>query len=396
MSGPVTTSDGVHALVDTIRALWPGSDPGLTGRGEARAIGGLQFAVVPNAHRPRLLVPLDPSAAAARAIRRFSSSLSLPTRVARVGAAGAVRLGAARALPDRIVVRPGSSPSLTDHLAEVFGGPVVVSLGVGTARVNRKPVLQLFDSTGRTLGFAKVATSAQSSRDVRGEAEALATVARRRWRSLAVPRVVHQTEWNSMFVLVISALPAGARLWERSQGPPLEAMHELASAFDEGEQVVADTAWWSRVSSAAGSLPDIGQRDAFAAAAERFLSLEADRKVRIGAWHGDWTAWNMAWHRGVVQLWDWERFETGVPAGIDAVHFAVNEAVTSAGLSPSAIRGGVRRAIADVPRSGARALGAMYLLTVAGRYLPLAHGELGHLLRPRSDATLEALEDWLR
>ena len=43
----------------------------------------------------------------------------------------------------------------------------------------------------------------------------------------------------------------------------------------------------------------------------------------FGAWHGDWTAWNMARHGDRLLLWDWERFEVGVPIGWDALHHAL-------------------------------------------------------------------------
>jgi hypothetical protein len=45
-----------------------------------------------------------------------------------------------------------------------------------------------------------------------------------------------------------------------------------------------------------------------------------DVKLCTGAWHGDWAPWNIRRMGADVQAWDWERFATGVPFGLDAVH----------------------------------------------------------------------------
>ena len=42
--------------------------------------------------------------------------------------------------------------------------------------------------------------------------------------------------------------------------------------------------------------------------------------LAYGAWHGDWTQWNMASTEKGLLVWDWERFTPGVPVGFDALH----------------------------------------------------------------------------
>jgi hypothetical protein len=76
-------------------------------------------------------------------------------------------------LRDRIrVVGPGE-----DHIgavvASIVGEPVQLSLGIGTARANRKPVLGAFDRRGRPVAFVKVGDTAVSARHVVAEARAL-------------------------------------------------------------------------------------------------------------------------------------------------------------------------------------------------------------------------------
>jgi hypothetical protein len=41
-----------------------------------------------------------------------------------------------------------------------------------------------------------------------------------------------------------------------------------------------------------------------------------------GAWHGDWSPWNLGWVRDRLWAWDWEYCRTDVPVGLDVPHFA--------------------------------------------------------------------------
>ena len=86
---------------------------------------------------------------------RFSAALSAPDTVKRLGVSGLLRGRAYAPFQDRITVEERAG-SLRSHLGDVFGEPVDLSLGLGTARANRKPVLQVFDARGRSLAFVKI------------------------------------------------------------------------------------------------------------------------------------------------------------------------------------------------------------------------------------------------
>ena len=60
---------------------------------------------------------------------------------------------------------------------------------------------------------------------------------------------------------------------------------------------------------------------ALANAADQLVASAGHVELTFGAWHGDWTPWNMATTATTVLVWDWERFGTGVPVGYDALHF---------------------------------------------------------------------------
>jgi hypothetical protein len=49
--------------------------------------------------------------------------------------------------------------------------------------------------------------------------------------------------------------------------------------------------------------------------------------VMFGAYHGDWTCWNMGRRDGKLVVFDWERSRPGVPLGVDAAHFDFDYAV---------------------------------------------------------------------
>ena len=119
-------------------------------------------------------------------MRRFSASLSKRATAERLAVAAALRVRGAALFADRFSVDHHGDDALSDHLAEMFGRPITFSVGVGTARVNRKPILQVFDEQGHSLAFVKVATSPESQVDVRGEASApraaRTSASGRRWR----------------------------------------------------------------------------------------------------------------------------------------------------------------------------------------------------------------------
>ena len=183
-------------LVATAQTLWPAPATAALVRGPHRDPGTRvvrEFAFLPNAEHPRLIVPVGVPAAAAAAMRRYSQALSRTERYGRAGLALVLRTGVGeRLLPDRVRISvptgsPGSGDdraaglaggarSVEDVLAEVLGEPVVVSLGLGNRRANQKPILHVLTPAGRTRAFVKVGDTAMARTLVRGEAEALRRV----------------------------------------------------------------------------------------------------------------------------------------------------------------------------------------------------------------------------
>lgn len=394
MPEPSARWAGQH-LLDTVAALWP--DARVYVAPGRRAPGPKELLFVPDADSPRILVPGGHPKAASAAVRRFSHSLSAKDRLKRLVAAAGLRVGSERILSHRIAIEEhaDSPDSIESYLSGVLGLDVVVSLGVGSARANQKPVLQVFGPDGRSVAFVKIGDSPRTRALVRGEAACLRQVGEHRWRTLVPPRLLHLGDWNGMEILVISALRAGAlpRLRRTPQvQPPLEAMLELSAPFESGTQEVVASSFWKDMHNAVAEVDD--------EVAERFVDVLGDAStqragtaLRFGAWHGDWAPWNMAWRRGRVQLWDWERFETDVPHGLDRLHYVVSTLTRANGFTSETLRAALdtpfAREYADPEQQ--EMLSLSYLAAITGRYIVASQGAEGAVLRPGTAVVLSEL-----
>jgi hypothetical protein len=279
----------------------------------------------------------------------------------------------------------------------VLGQPVTVSLGIGTKRANRKPILQVFDLAGRPLAHVKVGDTATAAGHVRGEAVALGCIASARWDTVRVPRVLHHGSWRGREVLVLSTLPASPWQAGTRRRFPMDAVLEVGRSGLDGEAPLRELPAWTRWADTAGTLSHSEHRDRLSAAIARAEEQVGSTVVRSGAWHGDFTPWNMAWSGRRLSLWDWERYETGVPVGLDVVHYAVNVRVHGAGFTDEAVSAGLtdaRALLGDGP--SAPALLVTYLVAIAARYLAAAEDEGGEVILASGRIALDQLEDVTR
>lgn len=353
--------------------------------------------MVPHARAPRILLPAANPVAASRAMLRFSAALAPRDVLQRVGVSGLLRARTLAAFPDRITVSERAG-SLRDYLNGVFGEPVDVSLGLGTARANRKPVLQVFDSRGRSLAFVKVGDLAVTEALVRREAQSLQQLAAGDLPALfEVPRLLHLGEWEGAVVLAMTPLETSFRQRPARQFVvPHEEMSMLHRAFAEGARPLTDTALWAAMVEARESLVPSATSDRLEQALAALAETARDRPLAVGAWHGDWTPWNMSRRRGRLQLWDWERFETGVLSGLDACHYGVNTVCRRDGVGVESVLRGLALAGIDRDRSSeGHLVAATYLAVITSRYLQGVETELGAMIADRSLVMLDALCVWL-
>jgi hypothetical protein len=368
----------VKAWVDAVAGLWPDAEVGPVRN--PRAVR--EFTFLPSADRPRLLLPTGLPAAAAAALRRYSHDLGARQRATRAVAAMAVRAGLAdRALRDRLYVS-GDGESIEDRLTELLGRRVVVSVSLGSARANRKPILHALTPRGEPVAFVKVGDTALARDLIEGEAAALRHLARRSLRALRVPEVVYHGDWRGLGLLVLSPLPTGALSFRPRRTAPVAAMRALTG--DTRRVPLTASTFWTRFYDV--PLDDPEQRRRLADVVARIGATYGADELEFGAWHGDWTPWNMAWHGSRVQLWDWERFDPDVPVGLDLLHYRLQAG------------GGYDRwpdATLVVPAGPAGRTAAitveLYLLEMSRRYLTAAQGVLGAPLRLQAKSLLDLL-----
>lgn len=337
--------------------------------------------MVPHARAPRLLVPARPRRVAVAAVRRYAEPRNRAARLKRQAVVLALRTGIARCLlADRIEVE--TTGSIEAHLHRVLGEPVIPSIHIGPARANRKAVLQLLRSDGMTVGFAKVGTGPLTRTLVRHEAEALRRLAGARVSTLTIPVVWHAGDWAANEILVQRALPVWAPRVPLTAERLAAAMREVAESQGVTAGPLSQSRYWARLRARVAAVVDRPDGAELAAALTQLGEGFGQLGLRYGAWHGDWTPWNMAVLADTLLVWDWERFTTEVPLGFDAVHYALQERVHAA-ADPAEAVSQTLRAVTDtlaplgVPPSAREPTALLYLADLAARYLADRQAEAG-------------------
>ena len=370
------------------------------GRRAAADPAHTEFIVLPGLSRPRLLVPPAARPAAA-AVRRYGEPGARTTRLATralslalaTGLGGAVLRGRVR------VHAPPGTDTIESYLTEALGRDVLVSMHLGEARANRKPVLQLLTPRGQPAGFAKIGVNPLTRELVRAERDALARLGRARLAGLTIPGVLHYGQWRGLDVLVLGTLP----VWLRRRPVPwprlTAAMSEIASVDGLQQAPLSGGSYWRRLTSRLAAADPGADHDALARALDTLAADSGGMPLAFGAWHGDWTPWNMASTDRGLLVWDWERFTRDVPAGFDALHYWLQtEVVPARGEPRTAASGCVDRAPQLLAPFGAdpaeaRLTAILYLADLATRYLTDRQDKAGAKLGQAGAWLIPAITD---
>jgi hypothetical protein len=396
----MTGTNARAGLADISPVLWPPPATAGPGRDGKPRPGQRDFLVLPSAAQARLLVPSDRRVAAA-ALRRYGEPGSARAWLGSRALALALRAGAARAgLGGRFRVRaePGTD-TIEAYLAGVIGQDVLISTHLGAARANRKPVLQLLTAHGDTIGFAKISVNPLTRDLIRAEHAALTALASAPLRELIVPRVLHHGLWRGHEVLVMSALPVWRRRRPLRPGQLAAAMTELTAVGGRCRGRLATSPYLAQITSRLGQVAPGPDKETLAAALGQLAG--ADPELSFGAWHGDWTGWNMASTRDGLLVWDWERFTRPVPAGFDPLHYRLQTAVVRHRRPPPQAAAGIITAAPQalapvgVPAAEARLTGLLYLAELSVRYLSDRQAETGARLGRPGTWLIPAIEEAL-
>ncbi|POM27131.1 hypothetical protein BTM25_15410 [Actinomadura rubteroloni] len=384
-------------VADLGALLWPAPRTVAIGRDAAPPRPALRrYLLVPHAREPRLMLPAGRRAGAA-AVLGFNKDRSRKASLLSHVLAAGLRSGLARPLlRDRITIGgapgTGGAPDIEAHLGAVFGADVVVGLHIGPDRANRKPVAQVLSASGRTLGYAKIGINPLTRELVRAERTALELLNARSLPTVRVPTVRHAGEWNGLEILVLDPLPVWSRHVPYDEGRMVAAVQEVAAVAGLSEARLATSPYLADLRERAAKTASPGG-EAIRAALDRLAARDGDLVLPFGAWHGDWTAWNMAALPGSLLVWDWERYGEGVPVGYDAVHYVMQDAITEGrATARQAAEDGVAdaaRLLAPLGLDARRAtlVALLYLAELGTRYLTDRQDEAG--------AALGRLDTWL-
>jgi hypothetical protein len=362
--------DRAAYLAQMCRLLWP-APARVSESGADR-----EFIILPTARRPRLIVPASRRPAAA-ALRRYGEPGTFRARLATRGLEALLLSGAGQAvLRDRLRIEvPAGAPTIDRYLGDQLGVEISVSMHLGAARANRKPVLQLLTADGATVGFAKIGVNPLTSELVRAERDALVRLGRAALSRLRVPAVLHAGRWQDLQVLVLGPLP----VWQRRVRPPpgalRRAMAEIAVVAGTERAALTESGYWRGLTGRLAAADPTPDRSRLLASLDDMGRRAGARELRFGAWHGDWTPWNMAITAAGLLVWDWERFSTGVPLGFDVLHWWLQSQVVPGQRDPRAAAAGcitgAPRLLAplDIPAAESRLTALAYLAEIATRYL---------------------------
>jgi hypothetical protein len=207
---------------------------------------------------------------------------------------------------------------------------------------------------------------------VRREAQVLKDVGALHLTSVRVPAVLHHGTWNGHEVLVQEALTTGTAP-HGGDGPLVAAMVEVAAAFGTGSQQLASSTYVHRLRARLADQPAHPAMRSLADLADQLVVARGQQVVVLGAWHGDWSPWNMLVRPGQALVWDWETFEDDVPAGFDRLHYQLQQDVVLRDVDPAlALTRLLERAPAvlepfGVPSASAPVVAVLYVMhLVAG------------------------------
>ena len=360
------------------------------------------FVVVPSKRRPRFLIPLAPRRAAAASLKVYNPHKPL-ARLAKHLLGIGLRTGLAQPfLPTQRTSSAGvlppveaiGGPSLQDYLSDVLGEKnLLVAVSLGIPGPHRKPVLQLMNPRGATLGYAKVGWNEQTIELVRREEAVLTRLGDVRFSTAIIPKVLHAGWWNGSYVLVEdapagSSKPSGHVLTQRH----LEFWRELRLATAAG-QPAAGGSIAEELRRRIAALQERGLHyypHLLTQALARCLDQLGDAPVQRSFKHGDFTPWNILAVRDKLFVFDWEYAEESALPGWDLFHFIVQTGVLVGGYDGRKILKAVRHQLETQKSLSAflRESGVHHQLVPALFFLYVADVMSWYLLRD-ADATDE-------
>jgi hypothetical protein len=381
---------GIEHVLGMLRLLYP--EPWSVGEASGSDAGQRRtFVLLPTAKNPRLVLPATPGRVLAGAIDQQLAGRRTRTRFAGQVLRTLARTGAAAAWPARVAIHGrADAGSLEEWLGRTLGvDNCRIAISVGRPRANRKPVVQVLDDTGAVRAFVKVGVNELTTTLIDNEAAALRAIAEAALAGVRVPGVISHDRWQGLPVLVLEPVPTSGGGGSRRRTLMRSAVNQISAIGRTDLTRWTPSGFRARLIQA---IADAGPR--VAGLHDVVGRLDADDPaIAFGAWHGDFNPGNFAVHRDTLVVWDWERFDRGVPLGFDLLHHDLHDAITRQARDP------YRAAVTLVDEAEsllaglaagpepARASAELYLAWLACRYV--------RDRQDRAGARLGVVEDWL-
>jgi hypothetical protein len=289
---------------------------------ESGKSAGRTYTAYPNLANVRFLLPAKQPALRRAGIEGLYQPSSLRGRAVRT------IIGAGAVLGEKVWLEEDALARLETMVASVVGVEAVrLAFYMGVPAPHRKVTAQVLTPEGKTLAYAKIATSPLAQAALKTEKRALLRLSQSAGLQGAVPKVLGSLDWHGGTILLITMGPP-------RPGPRgLSSVHlrfctQVFQSFRVQETFVESPMWsgmseiWLRLHhSSPETLPaNVGP------ALERLHEELGPVSMPLSLAHGDFTPWNTRLGARSLFVLDWERASEGMSPLYDAFNFQALQA----------------------------------------------------------------------
>ena len=289
---------------------------------ETGKTAGRMYTAYPNLANVRWLLPAKEPALRRAGIEGLYQPNSLRGRAVRT------IIGAGAVPGEKVWLEEDALARLETMLASVVGVEAVrLAFYLGVPAPHRKVTAQVLTPDGKTLAYAKIATSPLAQAAVKTERRALLRLSESAGLQGTVPKVLGSLDWHGGTILLITMGPP-------RPGPRgLSSVHlrfctQVFQSFRVQETFVESPMWtrmsetWLRLKrSSPETLPaNLGP------ALERLHDELGPVSMPLSLAHGDFAPWNTRLGPRSLFVLDWERASEGMSPLYDAFNFQALQA----------------------------------------------------------------------
>jgi len=289
------------------------------------------YRLAPSRQEVRWIIPAGSPRVAAASLALYQPSL-LTARLKKTVAKVLSRVGLAVLwAPDLAMVavkgagNQASPQGLGAFLAKLLGRPVELALFTGTPGYIRKPTVQVMESSGRVLAYAKLAVNEQTKALLANEYVILKRLHELNPQHFSVPRILHYGEVGGRDLLVLESAKKASDRGPHTLG--IEQSDFLAEIWQKtaSTENFENTPAWREVKGRYDKLSPHLKAD-WRRRLSQGLKLLETRKRDLNIFvlaHRDFTPWNTYRQGNRLVVFDWEMAREPWPVFYDLFHFII-------------------------------------------------------------------------